>query len=111
MDYVFTQILPYSHAVLNCASMKAHDWTFSDMSGFAGPDCCKPTSRLQCLLSLQSNRLCNLPVWLSRYHDGYGMESHKQKQPCTEPADPQQTYTLDSKNRIYLFGDFQTGER
>ncbi|KRZ72275.1 hypothetical protein T10_731 [Trichinella papuae] len=30
-----------------------------------------------------------LPVWLSRYHNCYGVEPHKRKQPCTESADPQ----------------------
>ncbi|KRX14788.1 hypothetical protein T07_11474 [Trichinella nelsoni] len=30
------------------------------------------------------------------------METHKRKQPCTEHADPQHTYPLGSKNRIYL---------
>ncbi|KRZ80681.1 hypothetical protein T10_292 [Trichinella papuae] len=33
MHYVFTQILRYSHAVLDCASLKAEVWTFPDMSG------------------------------------------------------------------------------
>ncbi|KRY97894.1 hypothetical protein T11_7294 [Trichinella zimbabwensis] len=39
-----------------------------------------------------------LPVWLSCYHCCYGVEPHKRKQPCTESADPQHTYTLGSKN-------------
>ncbi|KRZ05542.1 hypothetical protein T11_5091 [Trichinella zimbabwensis] len=51
-----------------------------------------------------------LPVWLSRYHYCYGVEPHKRKQPCTEPAVPQHTYTLGSKNRIYLFGGFEVRE-
>ncbi|KRZ00534.1 hypothetical protein T11_96 [Trichinella zimbabwensis] len=39
-----------------------------------------------------------LPVWLSRYHYCYGgVEPHKRKRPCTEPAVPQHTYTLESK--------------
>ncbi|KRZ07767.1 hypothetical protein T11_9397, partial [Trichinella zimbabwensis] len=44
MHYVFTQIFRYSHAVLNCASMKTDVWTCPDQltsleqaSGIAGP--------------------------------------------------------------------------
>ncbi|KRZ68939.1 hypothetical protein T10_3712 [Trichinella papuae] len=33
IHYVFTEILRYSHAVLDCASFKAEVWTFPDMSG------------------------------------------------------------------------------
>ncbi|KRZ01648.1 hypothetical protein T11_6412 [Trichinella zimbabwensis] len=36
MHYVFTQILRYFHAVLDCASMKAEVWTCPDMSGPVG---------------------------------------------------------------------------
>ncbi|KRX27809.1 hypothetical protein T07_6179 [Trichinella nelsoni] len=43
-----------------------------------------------------------LPVWLSHYHYCYGVETHKQKQPCTDPADPQHTYTLESKNNFTI---------
>ncbi|KRZ18928.1 hypothetical protein T11_17088 [Trichinella zimbabwensis] len=49
----------------------------------------------------------HLPVRLSRYHYCYGVESHKRKQPCTEPPDLQYTCTLGSKSRIYVFGDFE----
>ncbi|KRY40929.1 hypothetical protein T01_10938 [Trichinella spiralis] len=48
-----------------------------------------------------------LSVWL-RYD--YGVQPHKRKQPCAEPADPQHTYTLGNKNRIYLFGGFEIRE-
>ncbi|KRZ15168.1 hypothetical protein T11_9344 [Trichinella zimbabwensis] len=89
MHYVFTQILRYSHAVLDCASMKAEVWTCPDITGAAVD---------------QSPRLFCLPLWLSRYHHCYGVERHKRKRLCTEPAVPQHTCTLGSKNRIYLFG-------
>ncbi|KRZ77949.1 hypothetical protein T10_6955 [Trichinella papuae] len=36
MHYIFTKILRCSHAVLDCASMKAEVWTFPDMSGPVG---------------------------------------------------------------------------
>ncbi|KRZ79979.1 hypothetical protein T10_4031 [Trichinella papuae] len=51
-----------------------------------------------------------LAVWLNRYRYCYGVEPHKQKQPCTEPADPEHRCTLGSKNRIYLFGSFEIRE-
>ncbi|KRX46555.1 hypothetical protein T05_10071 [Trichinella murrelli] len=45
--------------------------------------CChKPTSRSP------------LPICSSRYQYCYGVEPHKRKQPCTEPADPKHAYTL-----------------
>ncbi|KRZ69681.1 Diacylglycerol kinase epsilon [Trichinella papuae] len=68
MHYVFTQILRYSHAVLDCASMKAEVWTCPDI----------------------------------RYHHCYGVERHKRKRPCTEPADPQHTCTLGTQNLVYV---------
>ncbi|KRZ09053.1 hypothetical protein T11_12160 [Trichinella zimbabwensis] len=95
MHYVFTQILRYSHAVLDCVSMKAEVWTCPDMSGLV-------SKRLDL-----RDRCC---LWLSRYHYCYDVEPHKRKQPCTEPADPQSTHTLGSKNRIYLFGGFKIRE-
>ncbi|KRZ72029.1 hypothetical protein T10_1441 [Trichinella papuae] len=62
MHYVFTQILRYSHAVLDCVSMKAEVWTCPDMSGLVSKRldlrdrCChKPTSRSQRLLSVHFN--------------------------------------------------------
>ncbi|XP_003376831.1 hypothetical protein Tsp_01040 [Trichinella spiralis] len=48
-----------------------------------------------------------LPVWLSCYHCCHSVEPHKRRQPCTEPADPQHTCTVRSKNRIYLFDGFE----
>ncbi|KRZ73726.1 hypothetical protein T10_7742 [Trichinella papuae] len=50
-----------------------------------------------------------LPVWLSRYHYSYSVEPHKRKEPCTKPADPQHTYKLGSKNRIYLLVVLKSG--
>ncbi|XP_003378083.1 hypothetical protein Tsp_02285 [Trichinella spiralis] len=41
-----------------------------------------------------------LLVWLSRYYYCYAVEPHKRKQPCAEPADPQHTCILGSKNRF-----------
>ncbi|KRZ04240.1 hypothetical protein T11_14493 [Trichinella zimbabwensis] len=101
MHYVFTQILRYSYAVLDCASMKAHvlhfQTCFDQLPSFwnRGND---------------AARLFSLPVWLSRYHYCYGMEPHKRKRPCNEPTDPKHTYTLGSKNRIYHFGGFEIRE-
>ncbi|KRZ76342.1 hypothetical protein T10_1875 [Trichinella papuae] len=68
-----------------------HVWTSCQASGIAGS-------------------LLPLPVWLSRYHYCYGVEPHKRKQPCTEPADPQYTYTIESKNRIYRIGGYEIPE-
>ncbi|XP_003371607.1 hypothetical protein Tsp_05274 [Trichinella spiralis] len=61
--------------------------------------CChKPTSRSQRFLSVHLAQLFSLPICLSRYQYCYGVEPHKRKQPCTEPADPKHAYTLGSKN-------------
>ncbi|KRY74209.1 Diacylglycerol kinase epsilon [Trichinella pseudospiralis] len=51
----------------------------------------------------QASGIAGQPPSLSHYHYCYGVEPHKRKQPCTEPAVPQHTCTLGSKNRIYLF--------
>ncbi|KRZ71111.1 hypothetical protein T10_13055 [Trichinella papuae] len=65
---MFTQILRCSHAVLDCASLKAEVWScLGQASGIAEPH---------------------------PYHYSYGVEPHKRKQPCTESADPQHTCTL-----------------
>ncbi|KRZ15124.1 Diacylglycerol kinase epsilon, partial [Trichinella zimbabwensis] len=80
MYYVFTQILRYSHAVLDCASMKAEVWTCPDMSGLveqsriAGP-----------VLPISSGYLAS-HLAITCYHYCYGVEPHKRKQPCTEPS-------------------------
>ncbi|KRX85597.1 hypothetical protein T06_9686 [Trichinella sp. T6] len=39
-----------------------------------------------------------------------GVETHKQEQPCTDLADPQDTYILESKSRVHLFGGFEIHE-
>ncbi|KRZ13506.1 hypothetical protein T11_8098 [Trichinella zimbabwensis] len=58
MHYVFTQILRYSHAVVDCASLKAEVWTCPDMSGLVSKRlesrdrCYRTPSRSQRLLSL-----------------------------------------------------------
>ncbi|KRY17622.1 hypothetical protein T12_4976 [Trichinella patagoniensis] len=54
--------------------------------------------------------LALVKIWLSHYHYCYGVETHKQEQPCTDLADPQDTYTLGSKSRIHLFGGFEIHE-
>ncbi|KRZ10848.1 hypothetical protein T4B_1410 [Trichinella pseudospiralis] len=51
----------------------------------------------------QASGIAGQPPSLSHYHYCHGVEPHKRKQPCTEPAVPQHTCTLGSKNRIYLF--------
>ncbi|KRY23807.1 hypothetical protein T12_4661 [Trichinella patagoniensis] len=51
-----------------------------------------------------------LPVWLSCYHCCHSVEPHKRRQSCTEPADPQHACTVRSKNRMYLFDDFEFRE-
>ncbi|KRZ67554.1 hypothetical protein T10_1919 [Trichinella papuae] len=90
--YVFTQILRCSHAVLDCASMKAFSSVWNPGTGAAID---QPPVR---------------SASFSRYHYCYGVEPHKRKQPCTEPADPKHTCTLRSKGRIYIFGGFEIRE-
>ncbi|KRZ07247.1 hypothetical protein T11_1857, partial [Trichinella zimbabwensis] len=101
MHYVFTQILHYSHAVLHCASFKAEVWTFPDMSGPVDQSGSSVWNRgTGAAVNQLPVRSASFPftlippVWLSRYHYCYGVEPHKQKQPCTKPADPQHTCTL-----------------
>ncbi|KRX92129.1 hypothetical protein T4B_4854 [Trichinella pseudospiralis] len=52
----------------------------------------------------------SLPVWLSRYHYCYDVGTHKRKQPCTEPADPQYMGTLKSESKIDIFGGIDISE-
>ncbi|KRZ11043.1 hypothetical protein T11_7853 [Trichinella zimbabwensis] len=114
LHYVFTQILRCSHAVLDCVSLKAEVWTCPDMSGPVDQSGASVWNRGTGAAVDQppvrsASFPCNLiisSVWLSRYHYCYGVEPHKRKQPCTESADPQHTYTLGSKNRICFFGKF-----
>ncbi|KRZ77210.1 hypothetical protein T10_12240 [Trichinella papuae] len=86
--YVFTRILRYSHAVLDCVSLKAEVWTCPDMSepvdqseasiwnrGTGAAVDQLPVSQRH--LSVHPNRLFSLPVWLSRYHYCYDVEPHK----------------------------------
>ncbi|KRZ11546.1 hypothetical protein T11_9138 [Trichinella zimbabwensis] len=101
VHYVFTQILRCSHAVLDCASLKAEVWSCPDMSGLVDQSGSSVWNRGT------GAAVDQLPVWLSRYHYCYGVEPHKQKQPCTESSDQEHTCTTGSKNRIYHFGGFE----
>ncbi|XP_003372104.1 hypothetical protein Tsp_11136 [Trichinella spiralis] len=101
MHYVFTKILRYFHAVLDCASMKADVLHFHTYLGQLPSFWNRLTG---------AGRLFSLPIWSSRYHNSYGVEPHMRKQPCTAPADPQHTCILRSKNRFYLFGGFEFRE-
>ncbi|KRZ07964.1 hypothetical protein T11_13829 [Trichinella zimbabwensis] len=94
----------------NLSPSKAEVWGCPDMSGLVDQSGSSVWNRGTGAAVDQLPRLFSLPVWLSRYHYSYGVEPHKRKRPCTEPADPQHTYTLGSKNRIYLFGGFEIRE-
>ncbi|KRZ79658.1 hypothetical protein T10_369, partial [Trichinella papuae] len=91
---VFTQILRYSHAVLDCVSMKAEVWSCPDMSGPVGQSGASVWNRgTGAAVNQLPVRNASfpftliLPVRLICYHYCYGVESHKRKQPCTEPPD------------------------
>ncbi|KRZ18350.1 hypothetical protein T11_8635, partial [Trichinella zimbabwensis] len=101
MHYVFTQILRYSHAVLDCASLKAEVWTCPDMSGLVDQSGSSVWNRgTGAAVSQPPVRSASfpftliLPVWLSRYYYCYGVDPHKRKQPCIEPPYLQHTCTL-----------------
>ncbi|KRZ02364.1 hypothetical protein T11_4893 [Trichinella zimbabwensis] len=103
---VFTEIFRFSHAVLDCASMKAEVWTCPDMSGLVDQSGSSVWNRGtgaavdQPPVRSASFPFTLLPVWLSRYHYCYSVEPHKQKQLRTEPADPQHTCTLGYINHL-----------
>ncbi|XP_003378032.1 NIPSNAP domain containing protein [Trichinella spiralis] len=100
MHYAFTQILRYFYAA--CCWHESGHSALPDMSGLVDQSGASVWKR-----GTGAVRLLSLSVWL-RYD--YGVQPHKRKQPCAEPADPQHTYTLGNKNRIYLFGGFEIRE-
>ncbi|XP_003376081.1 putative parathyroid hormone 2 receptor [Trichinella spiralis] len=91
MHYVFTQILRYFHAVLDCASMKAdilHFQTCLDQL-ISLEQVSGTVSQPPPVHSASFPFTLTFSVWLSRYHYCYGVEPLKQKQLCIEITYPQ----------------------
>ncbi|KRY61442.1 hypothetical protein T03_665 [Trichinella britovi] len=92
VHYALTPILRYFHAV--CCLHESGNSALPGMFGIVDQSGITESVKLT-------------SFWLSRYYYCYALEPRKRKQPCAEPADPQHTFILGSKNRVYLFGGFE----